>query len=97
MAQKEQTTQVQWLHRWFNESTQKDLTHLSEADTWTGSSILRSLAQRKQQEHRHNRYNDRREAPMELSTELPYNVPVPDDTLHAILQWFTWITEEVFH
>ena len=55
MAQKEQTAQVQWLHRWFDESTQENLTHLPEADTWTGSSILRSLAKRKQQEHRHSR------------------------------------------
>jgi hypothetical protein len=97
MAQKEQTAQVQWLHRWFDESTQEDLTHLPEADTWTGSSILRSLAKRKQQEHRHSRWSDRRQAPLELSTEFPYNVPVPDDTLHAILQWLTWITEEERH
>ena len=97
MAQKEQTAQVQWLHRWFDESTQKDLTHLPEADTRTGSSILRSLAKRKQQEHRHSRWSDRRQAPLELSTEFPYNVPVPDDTLHAILQWLTWIAEEERH
>jgi hypothetical protein len=71
MAQKEQTTQVQWLHRWFDESTQEDLTHLPEVDTWTGSPILRSLAKRKQQEHRHSRWSDRRQAPLELSTEFP--------------------------
>ena len=34
---------------------------------------------------------------MELITEFPYNVPVPNATLHAILQWLTWITEEELH
>jgi hypothetical protein len=97
MEQIEQTIQIQWLHRWFDESTQDDLTPLLEADTQTGYSILRSLAQRKQQEHLHSRWSNRRQAPLELSTESFYNAPVPDATLHAILQWLTWITEEELH
>jgi hypothetical protein len=45
MDQIEQTIQVQWLHQWFYKSTQEDLTPLPAVDTWTGFSILRSLAQ----------------------------------------------------
>ena len=51
----EHLTQVQWLHRWFDESTQEELTPLPETATWTGSPILRFLARHKQQEHRRRR------------------------------------------
>jgi hypothetical protein len=49
MEQIEQMIQVQWLHRWFDESSQEDLTPLPAGGTWTGSPIMCSLAQRKQQ------------------------------------------------
>ena len=89
--------QVQWLHRWFDESTQEELTPLPETATWTGSPILRFLARHKQQEHRRRRWSDRRQAPLEMATELSSLVPESDNTLHAIQEWLTWITEEELH
>ena len=55
MESMEQLSQVQWLHRWFDESTQEELTPLSATDTWTGSPILRFLVRHKQQGHRSRR------------------------------------------
>ena len=66
----EHLAQVQWLHRWFDESTQEELTPLPETATWTGFPILRFLAGHKQQEHRRRRWSDRRQAPLEMATEL---------------------------
>ena len=97
MESREQLSQVQWLHRWFDESTQEELTPLPETATWTGSPILRFLARHKQQEHRRRRWSDRRQAPLEMATELSSLVPVSDNTLHAIQEWLTWITEEELH
>ena len=51
----------------------------------------------KQQGHRSRRWSDRRQAPREEATELFSHVPVSEDTLHAIQEWLTWITEEELH
>ena len=32
-----------------------------------------------------------------MATELSSHVPVSDNTLHAIQEWLTWITEEELH
>ena len=92
----ESTAQIQQIHRWLDESTMEEIQESRQPHQWIGSPLLRTLNRNKiRHRQRQRRERQHRQSTPETTEELM--AESHENTVKAVIQWFTWITEVEMH
>jgi hypothetical protein len=89
----EEERQLQWLHRWFEESILEEPRAQRQEDEWRGSSLLRALTKQKLSERHKGKWDYRHDSIAETDMDT-LSLDTTGNTLQAILCWLSWITEQ---
>ena len=89
----EEERQLQWIHRWLEESIQEEIQTQRREAAARGSSILRSLTVQKRNERNQGRWDHKRASDITPPEDLLQR-DSSDSTVQGIISWLSWITEQ---
>ena len=89
----EKERQLQWIHRWLEESTQEEIQTQRHEAAARGSSILRSLTVQKKNAINQGRWDHKRASNIELPEDSIQRESL-NSTVQGIISWLNWITEQ---